>query len=190
MLSAYHVRKQLRRLFATMAKRGDFHPGQLDIEMENWSFCSSTQAWQTWWAQLESRAHAQGLPRSAWNTKWVQNYKPVFDAQMPVLDELGVVPRTSGALEAVLNNTIKPSVLSRARGFGNLARTNRLMDLMVLAANNQLDNTAGLTATLRADAEQHAGFAAPTRSISDAGMYRSLSDPLQLDQLISDAGLR
>jgi len=190
MLSAYHIRKQLRRLFTTMHKRGGFHPGQLDVELENWSFCASSAAWESWWAQLEARARAQGMPPSSWNTKWVQQFKPVVDAQMPVLDELGTVPRTSGALEAVLHNTIKPSVISRARGFGNLARTNRLMDLMVLAANNHLDNAAGLSQVLRTDAEDHAGFAAPTRRITDQGMYRSLSDPVQLDELLCNAGLR
>lgn len=189
MLSAYHVRRHLRRLFATLRSRGDFHPGELDVDLETWMFCASTSAWQTWWSQFEARARAQGLSPSAWNTKWVQRYKPVFDAQMPVLDELGAAPRTSGALEAVLHSTIKPSVVSRARGFGNLVRTNRVLDLMVLAANNQLDNTAALTATLRGDAEQHAGFAAPTRSIVDTGTYRSLTDPATLDDLVSAAGL-
>lgn len=189
MLSAYHVRRHLRRLFATLHKRGGFHPGDLDVELENWTFCASAAAWQAWWAKFEARARAQGLPPSAWNTQWVQRYKPVFDAQMPVLDELGTAPRTSGALEAVLHTTIRPSVISRARGFGNLVRTNRVLDLMVLAANNQLDNTPAVTATLRADAEAHSGFAAPTRTIVDSGTYRSLTDPAVLDELTANAGL-
>lgn len=77
------------------------------------------------------------------------DYKPVFDRQMPVLDALGMLPRTTGALEAVLFKTVTPSIDSRSRGFGNLVRTNRLLDLMVLHANGQLDNAAAVAAALR-----------------------------------------
>jgi DNA polymerase III epsilon subunit-like protein len=99
MLSAYHVRKQLRRLIKTLQKRGTFHAGHLDLELETWAFCASAAAWESWWSQFEARCRAQGFAPSAWNTKWVAQFKPVFDKQMPVLDELRTAPRTSGALE-------------------------------------------------------------------------------------------
>lgn len=191
MLSAYHVRKQLRRLFATLERKhpGGFSPGDLDDDLETWKFCHSEAAWQQWWSRFEQRATAQGIPYTTWQTDWVRDYKPLVDAQMPMLDEIKVLPRTTGALEATLFNTIKPAILGRARTFGNLVRTNRLMDLMVLHADGQLASTAAVARALRRDVETTDGYGPPVRAITDPRMYRSLLDASQLDHLVRDAGL-
>ena len=191
MLSAYHVRKQLRRLFATLERKhpGGFSPGDLDDDLETWKFCASEAAWQRWWSRFEQRATGQGLPYTTWQTGWVRDYKPLVDAQMPMLDEIGVLPRTTGALEATLFNTIKPAILGRSRTFGNLVRTNRLLDLMVLHANGQLASTAAVARALRRDVETTDGYGPPVRAITDPRMYRSLLDAGQLDHLVKDAGL-
>jgi hypothetical protein len=191
MLSAYHVRNQLRRLFAKLNRQnpGGFFPGDLDTDLELWRFCSSASAWHNWWERFQRRCQAQGVPPGAWQTEWVRDYKVIVDAQMPVLDELQLLPRTTGALESVLFHTIKPSILGRAKAFGNLARTNRLMDLMVLHANGQLNSVAKISEQLRADAIAGGGYAPQVRTIADPRMYRSLTDASQLDQLLRDAGL-
>lgn len=191
LLSAYHVRKHLRRMFAKLERThpGGFAPGDLDVDLELWRFCSSSEAWQDWWARFEARVQAQGVPPSSWVTDWVRDYKAIVDEQMPVLDELRLLPRTTGGLESVLFNTVKPSILGRARAFGNLGRTNRLLDLMVLRANGQLDSVAKVSEKLRADASAAGGYAPPVRTVADRRMYRSLTDASQLDRLLREAGL-
>jgi hypothetical protein len=190
-LSAYHVRLQLRRMFAKVNRLhpGGFQPGDLDTDLELWRFCSSSDAWQAWWTRLEDRLVAQGVPPSTWQTNWLRDYKGIVDAQMPLLDELKVLPRTTGALESTLFTIVKPSILGRARAFGNLGRTNRLLDLMVLRANGQLDSIATVSEQLRADALAEGGYAPPVRAIADPRMYRSLTDASQLDRLLREAGL-
>ncbi len=63
----------------------------------------------------------------------------------------------------------------RAQGFGNLERTNRLLDLAVLRANGQM-SAAAVADRPRTDARQHGGYASPVRRILDPGAYRSLLD--------------
>ena len=89
-------------------------PGQLDVG-ENWSFCASNASWETWWAQLEACARAQGMPPSSWNTKCSSSSSPSSTPGCRCSTNLALRPAPAAPFEAVLHNTIKPSA-SRARG--------------------------------------------------------------------------
>lgn len=188
-LSAYHVRQQLLRQFDTLAAKCGFQPGDLAQRLDDWSFIESVFAWQAWWGDYERRLRAQAIPKTAWPNKWINENKPLVDAQMPLFDEHRVVPRSTGALEAALFRIVKPSLSGRALGFGNLERTNRLLDLMVLRANGQFDNLAGVVAKMNADARSFGGFMPPVRSIADVRMMRSLLDDTVPAKLVVQRGL-
>ncbi len=189
LLSAYHLRSQLRRQFSDLAKPYGFQPGDLLDRLDNWSFCVSGTAWRAWWSDYEARLTAQGIPPSSWPQRWISRVKPMVDEQMTLLDEHQILPRSTGALEATLFSLVEPSLDRRAIGFGNLARTNRLLDLMVLRANGAFASQSRVVEQLNADARNHGGFAAPVRSITDRRMERSLLDLTSLERLTKEAGL-
>lgn len=188
-LSAYHLRKQLLRQFSDLAKPYGFQPGDLISRLEDWSFCESAHAWRVWWSDYETRLRAQGIPETAWPRKWIRQIKPVVDAQMEALDEDEVVPRSTGNLEATLFRVVKPSLTGRAQGFGNLTRTNRLLDLMTLRANGAFDNPAALIEQLNADARHHDGYLPVVRQVTDVRSYRSLVDDEVPERLVKELGL-
>lgn len=188
-LSAYHLRRQLLRQFSVLTKPHGFRPGDLEDRLADWSFCASSVAWQTWWGDYEARLVAQGIPPSAWPNRWITSVKPVVDAQMVVFDETRVLPRSTGALEATLFEVVKQSMTWRGPGFGNLERTNRLLDLMTLRANGSFDNLHAVTDALAADARNHEGFVPPVRVIADVRLNRSLHDDTIPARLVKQAGL-
>lgn len=188
-LSAYHLRQQLLRQLATLTREYGFQPGDLASRLENWSFIESTFSWTTWWNNYETRLTSQDLPKTAWPTRWIDKTKPIVDAQMPVLDEHRVLPRSTGALESMLFHVVKPSLSGRALGFGNLERTNRLLDLMTLNANGEFDDLSKVTAALASDARKHGGYVPPVRSITDVRMTRSLLDDTVPSKLAKAKGL-
>ena len=146
-------------------------------------------AWRAWWSDYETRLRAQGIPESAWPCKWITEVKPKVDRQMDVLDDEHVLPRSTGSLEATLFKIVKPSLSGRAQGFGNLTRTNRLLDLMVLRANGVFDNLGSITEQLNADARSHDGYVPVVRSIVDERMQRSLLDDEAPERLVKELGL-
>jgi len=188
-LSAYHLRNQLNRQFAELARKCGFQPGDLTARLENWSFAHSEAAWLAWWSDYEARLVGQGVPASSWPNKWTKEIKPTMDAQMPVLDANRILARSTGALEATLFRTVKPSLSGRAQGFGDLARTNRLLDLMTLRANGYFDDLGAVTECLANDARSHGGFMPLVREVTDRRMYRSLLDDTTVATLVKTAGL-
>ena len=188
-LSAYHLRQQLTRQFARLTSKYGFQPGDLALRLENWSFIESDFSWQTWWADYERRLNAQGIPETARPNNWIRDTKPLVDAQMPLFDEFAVMPRSTGALESTIFRVVKPSLSGRALGFGNLERTNRLLDLMTLRANGELGSVASIVAKMNADARSHGGYVPPVRSIADVRMTRSLLDDTVPIKLVRERGL-
>ena len=188
-LSAYHLRNQLLRQLGKLTHDYGFQPGELALRLENWSFAESDFSWRTWWSDYETRLRAQGLPETAWPNKWIKEIKPIVDAQMPVFDEHHVLPRSTGALESMIFRIVKPSLSNRALGFGNLERTNRLVDLMVLYANGMLDDVNRVVAAINSDARKHGGYVPPVRSITDVRMTRSLLDDTVPAKLAKQRGL-
>jgi hypothetical protein len=188
-LSAYHLRHQLLGQMSTLTHEYGFHPGDLALRVENWSFIESSFSWQAWWSDYENRMTSQRLPKTAWPKKWMESIKPIVDEQMPVLDEHHVLPRSTGALESVLFRIVKPSLSGRALGFGNLERTNRLLDLMTLNANGYFEDRANIATLLVADARGHGGYVPPVRSIADVRMTRSLLDDTVPAKMVKARGL-
>jgi hypothetical protein len=186
--SAYHLRIQLFRQLASSSKNYGFESGNLVARLENWSFIESSLSWQTWWSDYLKLMDQQSVPKSAIPGKWVKETKPIVDNWMHLLDDHSVMPRSTEELETVLFKVVEPSLSGRALGFGNLQRTNRLLDLLTLKANGQFEDLQMVAAALNKDAREHDGYVPPVRTITDNRMNRSLLDETMPRRLAKQAG--
>jgi hypothetical protein len=192
--SAYHLREQLRRVIAkARASKSSFNPGDLAQRVEQFGPTQSRAAWVQWWADYERRLRAQGVPRSGWPVRAKsESYQRTID-QLDALAAWPDVPRSTGHLEDLFSRYVKASIKPRGRGFGNLVRTNQLLDLFVLRANGYFDDRPRVIEALRRDAVEgdpdNAGFAPPVRTITDPGLERSLLDESVVARLVTQRGL-
>lgn len=192
--SAYHVREQLRRVIAkARASKSSFTPGDLAARVERFGPTQSRQDWVQWWADYERRLKAQGVPRSGWPLRAKsESYQRTIE-QLDALAPWPDIPRSTGHLEDLFARYVKASIKPRGRGFGNLIRTNQLLDLFVVRANGYFDDRARVVAALRRDAvegdPENAGFAPPVRTITDPGLDRSLLDESVVARLVTQRGL-
>lgn len=175
-LSSFHIRRMLWRQMAKLTTaKPTFALGDLADQLDRFQLLASPAAWDAWWDTLRRRTVAQRVPKKAWPAKWERDYKPVIDEQLRALRPCPWVPASTGAIEGLLTEYAQPMLARRPQGFGNLERTNRLLDLAVLRANGQM-SAAAVADRLRTDAPQHGGYASPVRRILDPGAYRSLLD--------------
>ena len=112
---------------------------------------------------------------------------------LPSLARHPQVPLATGALERLIRTRVQPMLSLRASGFGNIERTNTLMDLAVARAHGAFDDLAEVARLLRADTGPANGWAVPLRSVADprprSGRYSSLRDPTLLTTLAAERGL-
>lgn len=192
--SAYHIRDQLRRVIAkARSAKAAFTPGDLAARVEAFGPSQSRQAWVDWWSDYERRLTAQGVPRSGWP---VRQKTDAYERTIKQLDALAPwpdIPRSTGHLEDLFARYVKSSIKPRGRGFGNIIRTNQMLDLFVLRANGYFDDVARVVSVLRQDAVEGdpaaAGYAPPVRTITDNGLDRSLLDVSVITKLVTERGL-
>lgn len=192
--SAYHVRNQLRRVIDKARRsKATFRPGDLATRVESFGPTQSRQAWVQWWDDYERRLVAQGVPRSGWPIRQKNESYTRTSDQLDALAPWPGIPRSTGHLEDLFSRYVKSSIKPRGRGFGNLIRTNQLLDLFVLRANGYFDDHARVIAALRRDAVEGApdaaGYAPPVRAIADPGLQRSLLDETVVTRLVQQRGL-
>jgi hypothetical protein len=87
---------------------------------------------------------------------------------------------------------IDPLLERRRTGFGNIERTNHLLDLVVALEHGAFDNLAEVARQLRDDATGHGGWTVPLRDVADprpAGGYSSLRDPTLLAEVAKQRGI-
>lgn len=191
--SHYHVKEQLGRAIAKARRaKPSFDPGSLVDDIDHDRLFADRAAWEAWWVSYERRLDAQGVPPKG---RPVVQRNEIYDRVGKHLDALAPfpdVPRTTGALEALVLRYAKATLKRRSQGLGNLPRTQQLLDLIVLYSNGYFDDTARIIAALRADAtgdEDAPGYVPRVRAMSDSGSYRSLLDPDNIDRIIAARGL-
>lgn len=191
--SHFHVKQQLGRAIDKARKaRASFDPGSLADDIEHDRIFTGRDAWEAWWDAYERRLTAQGVPKSGWPGKQKDALYDTVGAHLDALAPFPDIPRTTGALEALVVRHVKASMKRRAQGLGNLARTQQLLDLMVLHAGGYFDDTPRVVTALRDDATADPtapGYAPRVRALSDPGAYRSLLDPDNIDRLLDARGL-
>jgi hypothetical protein len=192
--SHFHVKDQIGSVIdkARRAKTA-FDPGSLADDVDHDRMLTSRDAWQGWWEAYERRLKAQGVPRSGWPARQKRDLYDLVSGHLDALALFPDIPRSTGHLENLLTRHLKPSMKRRSQGFGNLPRTQQLLDLFVLHVNGYFDDMPNVVTVLRADASEGdpdaAGFVPPVRMLSDAGSYRSLLDPDNIDRLLAARGL-
>lgn len=192
--SAYHIRQQLRRAIAKARRsKSAFNPGELADQVEDFGPTRSAQAWQDWWEAYERRLVAQAVPRSGWPLRAKTEAYHRTLSQLTALAPWPDIPRSTGPLEDLFARYVKASIKPRGRGFGNLIRTNELLNLFVLRTNGYFNDHVRVVTVLRQDATQGdpaaAGYAPPVRTITDPGLDRSLLDESVITRLITQRGL-
>lgn len=91
------------------------------------------------------------------------------------------MPLSTGGLETLIAMRIDPLLERRRTGFGNIERTNHLLDLVVALEHGAFDNLAEVARQLRDDGARHGGWTVPLRDVAGprpaGGYYSSLRDP-------------
>jgi hypothetical protein len=149
-------------------------------------------AWRGWWKEFEVIVRGRRLPVDAIAKRRKEYEGPMADA-LPSLARHPQVPLATGALERLIRTRVQPMLSLPASGFGNIERTNSLMDLAVARAHGAFDDLAEVAKLLRADTDPASGWAVPLRSVADprprSGRYSSLRDPTLLTTLAAERGL-
>ena len=193
--SHFHIKQQLGRLLArTRTAEPGFNTSDLEADVARGSVLSSANAWERWWNTYEQRREAlQVRDNARWRRERTTNLRDPVHGQLQALATLPDIPRSTGGLEDLLARHVKPSITARSRGFGNLARTQQLLDLMVLHTCGYFDNQQRAIRVIHKDAAtgdpNAPGFMPPVRQLIDPGLYRSLLDPDIVGQLTVSRGL-
>lgn len=189
-LSAPHIAGSWRRNLAEITKQSraaglPFSPVRLLEQVETLEFSRSSQAWKRLTDDFEREFAASAEPTS-WPVGWWGPWKPVVDAQMPLVDAWWRkgLPLSTGALETLLSGPIKGAFTGRQAYFGNVRRTAMLLNLITLQINHWLKSPQNIADLLRKDAEAAGGFAAPARRWLDSGLERSLHDAQTIQQFL------
>lgn len=192
--SHYHLRLQLGRAL-DKAEEGceRFDASSLRESLDTFAPFASRVAFEQWWQEFERHLDAQRVPRHARSDRWKNEYYSYVCAELDALATFPHTAKSTGALETRVGGQFKATLEARSGAFGNLARTNALLDLFVLYDNGYFDDMPHVIRVLRADAThgdpEHPGFVPPVRQICDAGAYRSLLDPERVEALAVTAGV-
>lgn len=88
---------------------------------------------------------------------------------------------------------IEPVLAGRRATFGNVERTNTLLDLAVARSHGAFDDLGEVATQLRSDATGAEGWVPPLRAVADPGdtksRYSSLRDATLLAHLAREKGL-
>lgn len=149
-------------------------------------------AWRGWWDDLEQLCVDLKLPRDKIRKRRVNYEQPFADVADALRAHPGV-PLSTGGLETPIAKRIDPLLERRRTGFGNIERTNHLLDLVVALEHGAFDNLAEVARQLRDDATGHGGWTVPLRDVADprpaGGYYSSLRDPTLLAEVAKQRGI-
>lgn len=131
------------------------------------NFTTMTQAhWDEWWDNLIGLLDGLNAP-----TNTIVRQRRTYDQHVPQLlkafQKHPDVTLTTGGLELLLAERVKPLLKRRGHSFGNIERVNSLFDLVVCENNGLLNNKQQVLALLRNDNEDNYGWSLQPRAVSD-----------------------
>ncbi len=148
---------------------------------------SSVEGWHDWWAKLDVLARATGKVKPRSLAAAHDNYERRMADALPALLAEPRIVQSTGGLESQLRSQVG-SVLRppRKQHFGNIERTNNLMDLVVVRANDGFVDLIAVASLIEAEEVPHNGRTVPMRSVQDPSPrgqkpYRSLRDEFQMN---------
>lgn len=153
---------------------------------------ANTDGVTAWWDELLAWAKRRKVPVEKLRSRR-KDYEKRMLAAIPKLNEHPEVPISTGGLETIQRRVIEPVMAGRRATFGNVERTNTLLDLAVARAHGAFDDLAEVARQLRIDATDAEGWAPPLRAVADPGgtrsRYSSLRDATLLSHLARERGL-
>ena len=157
---------------------------------------SSVEGWHKWWAKLDLLAEATGKVKPRSLAAAHDNYERRMADALPALLGDPRIVQSTGGLESQMRGQVG-SVLRapRKQHFGNIERTNNLMDLVVVRANDGFVDLIAVAKLIEAEEVPHDGRTVPMRSIEDPSPrgqkpYRSLRDEFQMNAVAAERDLR
>jgi len=154
---------------------------------------SSVAGWSAWWDELERLALATGRVSIGDLRTSRANYEGRMAAALPLLLADPRLPISTGGLEASMRAAVGDILHHREQHFGNIERTNSLLDLAVCRSLGLLSDLNEVAARIEADEVPHGGWTVPLRAIADplprVGAYRSLRDEAGMNAVAEERGL-
>lgn len=156
---------------------------------------ASVEGWHDWWEKLDRLAAATGKVKPRSLAAAHDNYERRMAAALPALLAEPRIVKSTGGLESqmrsLVGGVLRPP---RKQHFGNIERTNNLMDLVVVRANDGFVDLIAVAKLIEADERPHNGHTVPMRSVQDPSPrgqkpYRSLRDEFQMNAVAAERNL-
>lgn len=152
----------------------------------------SAATWTAWWDELLAILKTHRLAADEVRNKR-KTYEPAFKEVLPAIAKQPQIPVSTGGLETLIAKHVKPLLAMRRTSFGNIERTNLLLDLVVARHHGAFDNLNDVAKLLRGDTEPNGGYTIALRTIADprpiGGTYSSLRDATLLATVAKQRGL-
>lgn len=144
-----------------------------------------------WWDDWTDLHIQAGIPIDRL-ARQRDRYENVMLGAASLLQREPNLPLSVGALEAMQNTVVRPTIARRASGLANIERTNALLDLIVAGQRFAFDDLNRVADLLRADALIDHGHSTPLRWVEDPqpkrATYSSLRDPALVLDLAEQRG--
>lgn len=194
--SLWHLGQALQKNALAAAMHGparDAFRAHLALLARDSPVLASPEAWHHWWDALFALAEASEAVRLDNLLTSRLNYEGRLAEALPTLLADPRLRLSTGGLEGKIRDAIERVLRNREHVFGNIERTNNLMDLMVCQEAGDLLDRNAVARLIEADERPHGGWAVPLRAIADPqprkGRYRSLRDEAQMVAVAAERGI-
>ena len=113
---------------------------------------------------------------------------------MPTLLADARISQSTGGIESLMRNRVGLMLPNRKQQFGNVERTNNLLDLVVIRSEDGFLDINALARFIEAEEIPHGGRTVPMRSVADPrptrGRYASLRDEATMNAVADERNLR
>jgi hypothetical protein len=194
--SLWHLGQALQKNALAAAVRGptrDAFRAHLALLARDSPVLASPEAWHRWWDGLMALAQASDAVQLDNLLTSRENYEGRMARALPTLNADPRLRLSTGGLEGKIRDAIERVLRNREHVFGNIERTNNLMDLVVCQEAGDLLDRNAVARLIEADERPHGGWTVPLRTIADprprVGRYRSLRDEAQMVAVASERGI-
>lgn len=196
MPSLWHLAQALQKNALAAAMHGpprDALRAHLALLARDSPALAPTEVWHRWWDALFALAEASEAVRLDNLLTSRLNYEERLAEALPTLLADPRLRLSTGGLEGKIRDAIERVLHNREHVFGNVERTNNLMDLVVCQEAGDLLDRNAVARLIEADKRPHGGWTVPLRTIADPqprkGRYRSLRDEAQMVAVAAKRGI-
>ena len=197
--STWHLRRALETnaLSDALAVKGE--PGKAlvahlgDLSRDGPAL-ASIEGWHHWWEELDRLAAATGKVKRRSLAAANDNYEARMAAALPALLADPRIVQSTGGPERQMRSQLGRILYGRKHQFGNIERTNNLLDLVVVREHGGFVDLNGVARLIEGDELPYGGRTVPMRAVQDPSprghkRYRSLRDEFQMNAVAAERGL-